>query len=296
MKKLIHIVSLFAIAFPVSAQHLEMLSGANSEPMLHNPAAAGEKGWMAVTIGRRNQWLGFDGAPKTTYLTLHTPLVNKKVNLGLLALRDEIGIFERNRINAVYAFRMDMGKIKVSFGLNAGIEFGKSSWSRLTLIQNPDQAFMNTDENFFFPDAGAGVQLLHTNFSTNFSVQHLLPQEFISQSPRLSYTFSGAYHWKMNNITWSPFLVVRNLHHSPVQAELQLRGTFNQAFTIGGGYRLNDAILIMAGFKLNQQIYLYYTYEKGLSALQDHHTGTHEILLRYEFGYGIAAESPRSQK
>lgn len=278
------------------AQHLELLTGIGTEPMLHNPAAAGEKGWLAMTAGTRQQWLGFDGAPATYYFTLHTPLIRKKVNLGFSAIHDEIGIFKQDHLSAVYAYRMTMGKIRFSFGINGGITLGRSEWSELTTIQNPDATFSTGSEKFLYPEAGAGLQVIHSNFNTHLSIQNLLAQEFISGVQRSTITFAGEYYWKLNKVTWSPFLAIRSLHHSPLEIELQFKGTFNKAFTIGAGYRLEDAFLLLAGFRLNEQIFLYYSYEQGISKLQDHHTGSHELLLRYEFGYPVNSESPRRPK
>ncbi|MCC7301499.1 MAG: type IX secretion system membrane protein PorP/SprF [Bacteroidia bacterium] len=283
-----------AFLLSASAQHLELLSGANTEAFLFNPAAAGEKGYLAFTAGRRYQWLGFDGAPKNLYVSLHTPLISKKVNLGFLYVRDEIGIFTRNRLQAAYAFRMKMGKWNAALGLNAGVSAGRSAWSGVALNQNPDVAFPLTDSRFLFPEAGAGIQLYHPVFHFNFSTQNLLPQEQLSRTSYPSYTTSAEWFIKRPQITWSLLGMVRHLHHSPVQYEFQWKGTFSQAFTIGAGYRMGDALLLMAGFKINRQIYLYYSYENGLTPLADQHTGSHEILFRYEFGYPVRSEDPRT--
>lgn len=294
MKKVLWLIMIMGAMGTLRAQHLELLSAATLEPFLHDPATAGEKGWLAVTAGRRYQWLGFDGSPKNTYVTLHTPLINKKTNVGFIFIRDEIGIFTRNRLNAAYAFRMKISKWQLSLGMNAGISAGRSSWSGVTLGQNPDQAFPLEDLKFLYPEAGAGLHLMHPNFNVHFSAQNLLPQEQLSGDNHISYTCSAEYLWKLSSVTWSPLLLVRTTHHSPVQGEFQMKGTFNKSFTIGAGYRMEDALLILAGFRLNQQIYMYYTFEQGLSALKSYHTGTHEILFRYEFGYPVNTEDPRT--
>ena len=53
-----------------------------------NPAYAGSQDALNVGIHSRVQWTGFDGAPRTTTLSVHTPLKNKKVNLGLVVMGD----------------------------------------------------------------------------------------------------------------------------------------------------------------------------------------------------------------
>src|SRR4051812_23185290 len=39
-----------------------------------NPAVAGIENYTDVKISHRHQWVGIDGAPVTTYLTIHGPL------------------------------------------------------------------------------------------------------------------------------------------------------------------------------------------------------------------------------
>src|SRR5919112_1721208 len=39
-----------------------------------NPAVAGIENYTDVKISHRHQWVGLDGAPVTTYLTIHGPL------------------------------------------------------------------------------------------------------------------------------------------------------------------------------------------------------------------------------
>jgi type IX secretion system PorP/SprF family membrane protein len=43
-------------------------------PYLVNPAITGIDNYTDVKIGMRDQWIGFNGAPKTTYLTIHGPI------------------------------------------------------------------------------------------------------------------------------------------------------------------------------------------------------------------------------
>jgi type IX secretion system PorP/SprF family membrane protein len=38
-----------------------------------NPAVAGIENYTDVKISHRHQWVGIDGAPVTTYLTIHGP-------------------------------------------------------------------------------------------------------------------------------------------------------------------------------------------------------------------------------
>ena len=51
----------------------------------YNPAVAGSKPHAVASLNYRNQWVGFDDAPKTYMLSLHSPIgKQKKVAIGTL--------------------------------------------------------------------------------------------------------------------------------------------------------------------------------------------------------------------
>ncbi len=49
-----------------------------------NPAFAGCSDALSATVSYRNQWVGFQDAPKSYLLSVHTPIENDRMGLGLL--------------------------------------------------------------------------------------------------------------------------------------------------------------------------------------------------------------------
>ena len=49
-----------------------------------NPAFAGCNDALSATISYRDQWVGFKDSPKSCFLSVHTPLNNDRIGLGLL--------------------------------------------------------------------------------------------------------------------------------------------------------------------------------------------------------------------
>ena len=81
------------------------------------------------------------------------------------------------------------------------------------------------------------------------------------------------------------------------QAEIDALLYFKEKFFVGGGYRgfasaSQDAVVIMAGLKLNENWTLAYAYDATLSVLKTVTTGSHEILLNYNFGKPIGKGVP----
>ena len=123
------------------AQHQTFYSQYIYSGLLINPAYAGSQDALNITAAYRNQWTGFTGAPKNFSLAAHTPLRNKKTNLGILVSNEKFGITSKTDLNIAYAYRIKMKESSLSFGLQAGIDFIRNDWN---LVKTTDQ----NDPNF----------------------------------------------------------------------------------------------------------------------------------------------------
>ena len=56
-----------------------------------NPAYAGSRETLSIVGLHRSQWVGLEGGPTTQTLSIHTPLRNERVGLGLSFINDELG-------------------------------------------------------------------------------------------------------------------------------------------------------------------------------------------------------------
>jgi len=65
-----------------------------------------------------------------------------------------------------------------------------------------------------------------------------------------------------------------------------------ERFWLGATYRNNRSVAAMFQFQLNDQIKFGYTYEFDFASLQTYSSGSHEVMLRYEFRYKVEAISP----
>ena len=86
-----------------------------------NPAYAGSRGVMSIVGLNRNQWVGFDGGPSTQTLSIHSPLRNEKIGLGLSMLNDKTGDENFTYFYGDFSYTINASEdIKVAFGLKAG--------------------------------------------------------------------------------------------------------------------------------------------------------------------------------
>src|SRR5690554_3050573 len=75
MKKIYLMLLLIAtVASFAQAQQRAQFSQYMINPFLYNPAVAGTEDYADIRAGYRKQWVGFEGAPRSMYLSAHTSI------------------------------------------------------------------------------------------------------------------------------------------------------------------------------------------------------------------------------
>ena len=104
-KHILTFILFFSSAVFVYGQQTAQYSNYLTNYFAMNPALAGSNDCLNVKLGYRNQWVGFTGAPKTTFATFSTEIKHKKIKtirtkhgFGALIENDEIGAFSRSTI------------------------------------------------------------------------------------------------------------------------------------------------------------------------------------------------------
>src|ERR1043166_6141635 len=95
-----------------------------------NPAYAGSHEALSTSFLSRFQNVGLQGAPNTQTLSVHSPLLNKRVALGLLVIHDQISVIDQTGVHFSYAYRLPVfsGKGTLSMGIQAGIGFYRADY------------------------------------------------------------------------------------------------------------------------------------------------------------------------
>ena len=109
MRQLILLFMLFFSVILIRAQQDPVLSHVFFDKVKINSAFAGSGGDICVGIINRQQWLGFEGAPKTTGFNANMPINLFGINsgVGISIMDDRLG-FENN-------FRVNLCKVKQAF-------------------------------------------------------------------------------------------------------------------------------------------------------------------------------------
>ncbi len=278
----------------VYGQHMPVYSGYFFNPVTLNPADAGFRKALDVSLTHRRQWVSFDGAPVTTTFVAHTGLRNDKFNLGLSCSSDRYGVTSKLDVKALFAYRVFFKpKTHLAFGITAGVNQFSNRWSEITPSVVGDPVFNSGDDRRGCATAGAGIMYRSPSLTIGFTLPDLL--RLTNGVQRMQYLVSAEYNWSVGkDLKLAPMVAMRQLTEAPPQFEFAFTAHYREQFALGLGYRGHDAITVVSKFRINQQLEVGYAYDATVSKLRGSTGGSHEIMIRYLFLYPAETRRPRT--
>lgn len=267
-----------------------------------NPAYAGSRGVLSIFGTHRAQWVGLEGAPTTSAASIHSPINNSKVGLGLSVIQDEIGPSDKSIISADFSYTINTSEnYKLSFGLKGTASLFNVDYTKLNRYDLNDPRFQNNIDNQFSPNVGAGVYYHSDKLYAGISVPFILETKHFNDNASsvakdvLHYYFIGGYVFDLSETTkFKPAFLIKSVKGAPLQADLTANFMFNDKFVVGGAWRWSAAMSGLVGFQVNENWFIGYTYDTDTTRLANYNSGSHEFFLRYEFkGKQEKVVSPR---
>lgn len=265
--------------------------------LLLNPAYAGSHPYFCSALVYRSQWTGFDGAPHTQLLELDGPLAKETMGVGLVVSHDKIGVTEQTDFYGSYAYKLKLGeKNKLAFGLRAGVSNYMAKLSTLTVWDSGDDAFNNNIQTSLIPKFGFGAYFYSEKYFAGFAIPTLIAYDSdysfsfnINKSSfvRRHYYINGGYVFTLNEkMKVKPTMMLKYVPAAPLQMDLSGSLIYKDMFTFGLAFRTGDAMVGMLEYRTAQRIRIGYAYDFTVSKLRYYSSGSHEIVLGYDFGAG----------
>jgi type IX secretion system PorP/SprF family membrane protein len=91
----------------------------------------------------------------------------------------------------------------------------------------------------------------------------------------------------------SPSFLVKYNPSSDIQADFNTNLILNNTLLFGLSYRLERSLVTIIQYYITPQLKLGYSYDFVFYDIGKHNYGTHEIAVRYEFGYTVDISTPR---
>ncbi|MFM2136509.1 MAG: hypothetical protein RL021_1909 [Bacteroidota bacterium] len=278
------------LAFVASAQQDPQFSQYMFSRLPMNAAYAGANEAICGSLLYRNQWTGFGGEPKTSLFSFDIPAEALHGGVGLsVYASDQLGNQKNMNIRGAYAFRKYLSNGSIAVGIDAG--YHQLSPRNETWIANDNPAndpnIPGADGSGGTLDLGFGLYYQSDKLYVGVSSTHISEGEIDYANVRTSlarhYWLMAGYSAELSpSLTLKPALLVKSDAIS-TQLDVNANLLINNRFWVGGGYRLQDAIVIMAGLEVIPNLKLGYSYDYTTSNIRTYSSGTHEIMLGYCF-------------
>ncbi len=283
-------------ALSIYAQQDAMYTQYMFNTLAINPAYAGSSGQMTATALYRKQWVGIEGAPETQTISFDTPLANEKVGLGFQAFNDAIGVTKTTGIFATYAYRLLMDNSTLAFGIQAGGSRFSANFQDVDLGSDgiPDMAYADNVTKLL-PNFGAGIYFNTDRFYAGLSAPHFFNNSlnkdagFVSDGlvarQYLHLFFATGYVINLSDdLKLKPNLLLKGVRGAPLQADINTSLYMFDLIAFGVSYRTDADISVLTELQLNNKLKLGYAYDASTTSLASHNSGSHELMLRLQFG------------
>ncbi len=212
MKKIVSLYVLLILCCQVFAQQRPHYSQYILNNYIINPAITGIENYTDIKLSHRHQWVGIEGAPVTTYFTIHTPLGKKDFRqtatsfnmqgenprgkqywedytsaephhgIGFQLINYKTGPLNRTAAYVTYAYHLG---ISPKTSLSGGIMVGAAQWSlnrddlKWGILDPNDPAIaQNTELKKIKPDVGIGLWLYSADYFVGLAAQQILPTNY----------------------------------------------------------------------------------------------------------------------
>lgn len=289
MKKVYLILAMMFLAaiVKVSAQQDPQFSQHMFAKLAFNPAYAGASGGYCGTMLYRNQWTGFGGEPKTFLFTGDAYVDVIRGGVGLTVTSDQIGFDKNLSVRGAYAYRTELGAGKLGVGLDFGMMQKSIDGSKFIFSDAGDQSIPSTTVSGSAFDLGFGAYYNTDKLFVGASSSHLTEGEIkygeIKTKLARHYFLQAGYGVDLtSSLVLKPSVLVKT-DAASTQLDINANVVKDNKYWGGLSYRIQDAIVIMAGIEIIPNLKFGYSYDLTLSDIKTYSSGTHEIMLGYCF-------------
>ncbi len=308
MKKIIkYIIALLPVAaFAQQQDHYSMYMQNN---FLVNPAEGGTEEFIDIQAGYRTQWNHFSskGTPNTIFASAHAPIGKHEIKedsimplpfhgIGGALIKDEIGPFSITSLKIAYAYHLPVTTdLILSLGAFGGIkQYGLNkddlSFSSKDGSNDPVTANLRTAVT---PDVSLGIwgyslkkgyyfgvstfQLLGSNVNI---YKDLASQAKVDNVLKMHHWATAGYKLDLNHKYFLvPSIVAKYVTNAPLTFDFNCKFKYQDKAWLGVSYRLQDAVVAMAGVNIKKIFDVAYAFDFTTSDIRNYSSGTHEVIV-----------------
>ncbi len=262
-----------------------------------NPGYAGSSDLLTITGLARQQWAGLDGAPSTQTLTLHSPLRNNSLGVGLSVVHDEVGPINNTLLFADFAYRIRVTQnARLAFGLKAGVDLFHADLASVPGTDANDPLFQQNIGSSAKPNFGFGVYYWSHKGYLGISAPKLMQHDLLgvddgtvtvnAVTQKRHYFVTGGYVFTLSPaVKFRPSFLVKAVDGAPLGIDLTANFLLAERLWLGAAYRNEDSMAGIIAYNITPQFRAGYSYDFTLSPLKTQQSGSHELMLQYDFRF-----------
>lgn len=293
MSKVYQICNFIFIGFlfsKVIAQQDAQFTQQLFNPNLINPAYAGSDGKTTLSGGFRSQWLGFEGAPRTAFVSFQQAQPKKHFAYGVNFLNEEIGPLKSNdfQVDAAYTLVFQNGR-QLALGLKGGMQQRSLDLSQVSQFNPNDLMFGTGLTSGLKAQAGAGLFYYTKKAYLGFAVPALLENNLentgtLYNFQKRHFYLSGGYVFQLKpQLLFKPTLLAKWVAGAPLALDFSANFLIDQHFTLGLAYRHSAALSALAGLYVKQRLFVGYAFDMDLTRMIRYTYGSHELIFKFDF-------------
>lgn len=270
-----------------------------------NPAYAGALKATNITGLGRAQWVGIDGAPRTSTASVNGYVNKLHGGLGAYIIGDQLGAFRTFGLKASYAFHLNFSeRSTLNIGVGGGLYQKELNGNWIYNQDNGiDPSLPLTAQNMIVPDLDGGLYFHVARKNANTSgaypqdafyvgvaATHILepsiedltlqtgPNSVLSRGLN---AMVGASFDLGTNVVLAPsafFRMAGPVYQFDLNANLYV-----SPMVFGISHRWGDSFSGIVGFNASSNLFVAYSYDYTTSQLGSFTTGSHELIVSYTF-------------
>lgn len=302
MKRKLNILTFLCLSLFGFSQQEQQYSLYMINPFTVNPALGGTEDFIDVKVGYRTQWVGFESAPKTYYISGHGT-VGREYNassyhhktehkswhgVGGFVYGDQTGPVSRAGFNVQYAYNLPLNKkVRMSLGSFLGLKSYSYDVSNLRRENYDDEAIPLNRVSKILPDLSVGIWLYSDSWYLGGSGFQLLQNKvgardlILSEESKLlsHYFLNGGVKLPVNeSLILVPSFGLKTIFPLNVSADVSLKMDYKDSFWGGMSVRFGDSFVLLAGI-LVKNVEVTYAYDVTMSSIRKASSGSHEVIL-----------------
>ncbi|WP_230981249.1 PorP/SprF family type IX secretion system membrane protein [Echinicola salinicaeni] len=298
MKKVLVYTLILLLSAPmlVQGQSRKYISQFNFFQSYYNPGLTAYEG-SALRGFVRNQWSGFEGAPRTMFFSAELdfgemkgeedPALMGKNAASLNLLFDEYGAFRETSLVLGYASRIRLTE-KHNLRLGAGVSYTnvKLDGTAMTVEQQNDELlgqYIGGFSDMQIIDFNVGLALTHEKYYLSYAMHQVngggfsSGDEFMDGRP-INYIVQAGYREAISDkVAVIGNFFYRNQEDLPDNVEFNLKALLMDKLWLGAGHRVDYANNLQLGFLL-KRVKVGYVYEFPTNGSYLLPGNTHEFM------------------